>query len=623
MRRTDAAVLTVVSVALALLTARALGPDLLDGSLVGGGEQLDSTGSLWAMWWFGEAVSRGEAPWTGSANAFPVGQSPVGYYNLMEAALGAPFVWLLGPARGYNVACGLVLWSTGVATVVAGRMTGARWPASVAAGTTVMLSPWVLLELTSGRLAQAWIAAPVLSLAVFSRVRDGQGGTPAGVAAGALLALSALTYWFHGLFVLIGAGALWAAPAEAPRKAGLPGLLSAAVTCCVLCGAPALDLAAGLDALPGVARDVPASLDHGPLGRGEFSINMAISQSSWVFWPLWSPDWDPADLRLPISLLGLAAAGAVVSSGRTPRLRWLLVAALGWILTLGPWLRGADGAPLPIPLPWLALHDLLPGFSRMWWPTRASVLVVPAVAFLAARGIDGITASLPRRRAIARVGLSLIVLVELGVGAAYLPIPRGPSHPVAQGLYERLDGALLTTPVLGRSADTRHLLWLQAHHGLPVLSALGDHLPAHVSPEHAAYVTGNPLLRALHDVAWDRMTGARVDPADVNALIDAGFRWAVVDPAAYPPRTSAAWSRQHREVLDSVFGPPTLAVGPVAAWRLQAPPAPVDLPALAPLQPGLTADPTLPVRVRRETGGAPGGPRQVRPRAQPTRPRSP
>ena len=300
-----------------------------------------------------------------------------------------------------------------------------------------------------------------------------------------------------------------------------------------------------------------------------------------------------------------------------------IVAALGWLLTLGPWLRGAGGEPLPIPLPWLALHELLPGFSRMWWPMRASVLAVPALAFLATRGIDGIAASLPRRRPIARAGLGLIVLLELRSGAAYLPIPRGPSHPVAEHLYGRLEGALLTTPVLGRSADARHLLWLQAHHGLPVLSALGEHLPAHVSPEHAAYVDGNPLLRALHDVAWDRMTGARVEPADVTALLDAGFRWAVVDPSAYPPRTSAAWSRQHREVLDAVFGRPTLTVGPVAAWRLRPPAAPVTLPALPPLEPGLTADPTLPVRVRREADAAHGEPGHARPRARSIQSRTP
>ena len=623
MKRTETAGVLVAAVVLALLTTWALGPGLLDGTLVGGGEQPDSTGSLWAMWWLGEAISDGKVPWTASANAFPIGQSPVGYYNLMEAALGAPLVRLLGPAPGYNATCALILWSTGLAAVTAARWAGAGWPGALASGVAVMLSPWVVLELTSGRLAQAWAAAPILALGLFSRLRDGRGGTLMGAAAGALLALSALTYWFHGLFVVLGISALWGAPAQTPRRHSIRGLVAAAVTCGAFCGAPTLALATGLDGLPGMERALPDALDHGPRGRGLFSLNMAIARSPGVLWPLWSPDWEPTDLRLPVTLLGLALAGAISSRGQGPRARWVVVAGLGWVLTLGPWLRGAGGEPLPIPLPWLALHDLLPGFSRMWWPVRASVLVVPALALLAARGIDGIANSLPRARPWARSALALLLLAEIGLRAAYLPLPRGPGRPVESRLYEQLDGALVTTPVLGRSADARHLLWLQAHHGLPILAALGDHLPAHVSPAQSAYVAQNALLRQLHAVAGDRTGEARVEPGDVSALLDAGFRWVVVDPTAYPPRTADAWARQHRAVLDAVFGPPSLSSGPVAAWRIEAPAATVVLPALQAVEPGLTPDLGIPVRIRRDVQEPRRGPPRTPTLRMPTAPRSP
>lgn len=592
--------------ALAGLAAWALAPALRDGGLVGGGEQPDWTGSLWAMWWFGEALAQGELPWRGAANWVPNGQSPVAWYNLVDAALGAPLVAGLGPERGYTLACAVALWLSGLGAAAAARWAGAGRLAAGAAGAAVMLSPWLLLELTAGRVAQALVVAPVLALAALARLRDGRGGRGTAMAAGLLLGLSALTYWFHGFFVLVGAAAMWALPGDAPRRETLRPLALAAGACALLCAAPVAALAADFSSLPGVERALPAALDHGPLGRGSFGLNMAIARSPGALWPVWSPAWEPADLRLPLTMLGLALAGATLPGPGPRRLRWAGLAALGWALSLGPWLRGLDGAPLPIPLPWLALHDLLPGFSRLWWPVRASVLAVPALAVLAARGVGVLAARLPRWRPAGAGVLTLLLLGEILGRGAYLPAPRGPGRPVARDLYARLDGALLTTPVLGRSADSRHLLWLQAHHGLPILSGLGEHLPAHVSAEQAAFVQGNGLLRALHDVAWDRMEGGTVTPADVSSLQEAGFVWAVVDPAAYRLRREGPWARQHREVLDAVFGPATHRVGEAAAWRIVPPAAPVELPALRPVEPDLPADEGIPVRVRR--GPGPGAP---------------
>ena len=593
---------------LAVLAAWALGPALWDGGLVGGGEQPDWTGSLWAMWWFGEALRTGTLPWEATGNWVPTGQSPVGYFNLIDAALGAPLVHGLGPTRGYNLACWLTLFLSGAATAVAARWVGAGRVAALVAATCVMLSPWLLLELTAGRVAQALVAAPVLALALFARLRDGRGGAGAAAAAGGLLALSALTYWFHGLFVALAAALMWALPAATPRSQGIRSLGIAGATCAALCGVPAGLLALDLASLPGVDRALPAALDHGPLGRGSFSLNMAIARSPGPLWPVWSPDWEPADLRLPLGMLGLAFAGLVLPGAGPRRGRWLAIAALGWALSLGPWLRGPGGAPVPIPLPWLALHDLLPGFSRLWWPVRASVLAVPALAVLAGRGVGVLAARLPRAGPAVAPLIAALLLAEILGRGAFLPAPRGPGRPVEAPLYTALDGALVTTPVLGRSADARHLLWLQAHHGRPVLAGLGEHLPAHVSAEQAAFVRGNGLLAALHDLAWDRFGGGTVTPADILALRAAGFRWVVVDPAAYRLGREAAWARQHRTVLDAVLGPAQHRHGGASAYALTPPAAPVVLPGAAPVEPDLPVDAGIPVRVRRDPGPSAGPP---------------
>ena len=592
---------------LAALAAWALGPALRDGGIVGGGEQPDWTGSLWAMWWFGEALSQGRLPWEASANWVPNGQGPVGYLNLMDAAIGAPLVHALGPARGYNAACWLTLWLSGAGTWLSARLLRAGRAGALVAAACVMLSPWLLLELTAGRVAQALVVAPVLALALLALLRDGRGGRMVAVAAGALVAAAALTYWFHGLFVVLAAGVLWLLPGARPRRETLRPLALAAATTAILCGAPVLMLAGDFTALPGMQRALPAVLDHGPLGRDSFSLNMAIARSPGALWPVWSPEWEPADLRLPLMMLGLGALGVALPGAGPRRVRWSAVAALGWMLTLGPWMRWSGGAPLPIPLPWLALHDLLPGFSRLWWPVRASVLAVPALALLAGRGVGALATRLPRWRGPAAALLSALVLAEILGRGAYLPSPRGPGRPFAATLYAQLDGALVTTPVLGRSGDARHLLWLQAHHGHPVLAGLGEHLPAHVSSEQAAFVRANGLLRALHDVAWDRFEGGTVTPADVTALQAAGFRWVVVDPAAYRLGREGPWARQHREVLDVVFGPPAHTEGMASAYAITVPPVAVTLTGLRPIEPDIPEDQGIPVRVRRDPGPS-GGP---------------
>ena len=597
---------------LAVLAAWALGPGLLDGSIVGGGEQPDWTGTVWSMWWFGAALRDGLPPWVASSNWAPSGQSPVGYFNLVEAALGAPLVLLLGPARGYSAACAFILWSTGMATAAAVRLLGGRWTGAVAAAAAVMLSPWLLLELTSGRLAQAWIAAPVLALAALARLRDHPTSRAAALLTGALVALSSLTYWFHGFFVLCAAAVFWLLPGKRTRSASLPDLARSGFAFTALCGIPAAVLMADLGGLPGIDRALPAALDHGPLGRGEFSLNMAIARSPGALWPMWSPNWEPADLRLPLSMLGLALVGALAPGPRPARLRWAMIVFVGWLLTLGPWLRGADGAPLPVPMPWLALHDVIPGFSRMWWPVRASVLAIPALAFLAARGADALSTRATAAPWLASLVASVFLIGEIVARGAYLPVPRGPGRPVQAEMYAQLDGTLLTTPVLGRSPDSRHLLWLQAHHERPVLAGLGDHLPAHVPPSHQRFVDDNSLLAMMHDLAWDRMEPATVDPDDVQELLDQGFRWAVVDPSAYRLGRAEAWARQHRTVFDTLFGPAAYESGGAAAWKITVPAAPVTLDPLPAVEPDLPAHEGIPVRIRRTRGHAP--PRGLHPR---------
>lgn len=279
----------------------------------------------------------------------------------------------------------------------------------------------------------------------------------------------------------------------------------------------------------------------------------------------------------------------------------------GWLLMLGPWPRLPTGGLLPIPLPWLGLHTALPFFDRLWWPIRASLLAVPALAVLAARGVQALSSRAPAAgRTPLRLVLATAVLAEVVLGGAYLPVTRGPAPPLDEALYARLDGAVVTTPVLGRSSHARHALWAQAFHGRPVSAGLGDHLAEHVPAAHRDYVEANDLLAALHAVSQDRGAATVITPDAVQTLLDDGFRWVVVDPAAYRPGRQGEWARAFRSVLEPLWGRPTHSVGLAAAWRIAPLEAPVSVPAVAPVEAGLPEESMFPAQVRH--GGRPPGP---------------
>ena len=99
--------------------------------IVGEASGLDLTGSVWAYWWAADALQRGVSPFVGDYSFFPSGVSPLLQYNLLDAIIHAPLVAMMGPRLGYNLACVLVLVSTGWAAHRLGRAAGVSHSAAV------------------------------------------------------------------------------------------------------------------------------------------------------------------------------------------------------------------------------------------------------------------------------------------------------------------------------------------------------------------------------------------------------------------------------------------------------------------------------------------------------------
>ena len=528
-----------------------------EGLLIGGGDQPDWTGTVWAYWWTGHALLSGLNPFDGVHNFYPITVTPVAQYNLLDALLFWPLLVIFGPRLGYNLAAIATLVSSAVGGQVLARAAGARGAGVIFSGVAVEISSFMLLEVTRGRLSQALLVFWLLALAGIVRITEGKGRMGTAVLTGLLAAVASLTYWYYGLFLLLAA---------LPFVLGIRRwehgvrLLGAGCVCLIATLPYVLSLITRYDDLPGVQRAAASWMDYGSIARDEFGLSMAISQSRWPLWPLIHAPGDPDDTRLPIVLLVAAVVG-LLGVGRR-RSSWLLMAGLGWLMTLGPYLKDAAGEPQRLALPYLWLYDHLPSFDRLWWPQRLEILPLAALAVLGGLALS--------RRSGRVVGIAVVALVaDVSLRSGALPTTAAPPRAVSAALYAPIDGPVITTPVLSEDELVRHVLWMQVHHGQPILGGLGEHLPSHRPSDYTDYVQRRRLLRALERMSIGIFRDFIVYPRDVDELIEDGFRWVVVDAEVYSLGLQPEWAAAFAHILTPVFGEPEVTDGSSAVWRIR------------------------------------------------------
>ncbi len=214
------------------------------------------------------------------------------------------------------------------------------------------------------------------------------------------------------------------------------------------------------------------------------------------------------------------------------------VAATGVLLSAGPYLALPGGAELP--LPYLALYELVPGFSSIRVPIRFSIVVAAALAALAGFALARWTRELapaPRHALGGALALACVVL------AAPRPAPvmpadlDGPAAAVHRWLAEQPeDGSVLELPgtmsdddVVGNVRNGRVMV-ASTLHWRPLVNGYTAYPPA-VASLYAAAVRELPrsdaldLLANAADLRWiivhrDRMTRAEAAPWRADALRD-------------------------------------------------------------------------------------------------------
>jgi hypothetical protein len=538
-------------------------------SLIGHWEALDLAGSVWAHWWTADALSRGVSPFVGTHSFSPIGLDPVLQYNLMDAILGTPWVWLAGPRVGYNLAVIAALVGTGLAGVWLARGAGCSRAGALLCGLSIESSSYLSMELYEGRISQATLLFWLLGLGGLVRLIRGAQRWPMVVLTGTCAAAAAGVYWYHGMAWILAAAILIGLGRPSRRTIAQIGTAALLGLLLVL---PALfALIGGWDQLPGVHRG--ASSAAGSVDDLKTGYQIATEHGRWPLWPLIGRANQTIGHQL--SWVGLGLAVLAVIRGVPGRAAWLGIGAVGWVLALGPVLQGWT-EPTTLKLPFHYLQAVLPTFDRMWWPQRFELLSVVGVGVLSGLGLDQALANRGRRHRWLLLAIGLVML-DAPIRSGVLPLKASEAPVTHPDLYEGLQGALLTVPVLAPAELSNRALMIQTQHGQPVMHGDGENIPSHRPAGFTEFVMTNSLLEALHTLHTFGQVEARIEPEAVDALLEAGFVWAVADPAVYPGPSGKQWATTYGRLFKALFGPPHRIGHSGGVWRIRRLEGPVQV----------------------------------------------
>jgi hypothetical protein len=438
------------------------------------------------------------------------------------------------------------------------------WPGALFAAVTIQSSSAVALELYEGRISQVLLAFFLLSLAALMQIMRREPTVRLAIGLGLASAATALVYWYSGLFLLLTAAiVLWGHSDKLNggrwKMLGLSAVIGLGLTLPFV-----VDLIQQWDALPGIALGTNNSTGSNSLMSLKAGRGIAIENSRWPLWPLYSRANQEAGHQIGILTLVLTCFAI---RWKLPNKKvWLGVAGLGWVMAMGPVLHGYSSATtIGLPFGWMQNH--FPTFSRMWWPKRFEVLTAIGLSLIAGLALDHFLKDRSHARKWIAAAL-LLSVVDAPIRSGVLPVRASAVPQTNKALYEGLDGALLTTPAFPDVNVLNRLRWIQTVHGLPIQNGNGEHIPGHRPAGYTEWIEANRILSALDGLHRTGSMQARIEPADVQDLLDAGFRYAVADPAAYWDGTGRNWTVTHGRFFEQLWGRPIRLFKGAAVWRI-------------------------------------------------------
>ncbi len=524
---------------------------------------------VWGYWWVADELAQGRLPLRTDLQHFP-DSSRLFFIDTFGAVLTLPLQWLAGPVAAMNVVVIGAFWAAGMAAWALARevraeLFGAGPDAdrdALVAAVAYATAPHLVAQAYNGITETLFaFGLPLATLGVLRLLLRPTIKNALLAAAG--MSLCVLANWYYGLFAFIGSALLLdvfaATRRERIRWAGLPralalaGVVSAAAVGPVLAGfASTLD---GDDAI--VQRDPEfvwkSLVDH----------NMTDVVSAFRPGKVYSPDLKllhGEDLLIVTyvgwTLLALAAVGFFRIRRWRDRLPWAVWIGVFAVLMLGPYLYVAGEyltfTDRRIPLPFLALFEVIPLFGRISHPFRFVMAVQLGLGVFAAVGLG----AFPRP---ARVAAVLLLAAEaLLASPAPWPLPRSDARfpeSVAILAADPTPGAVLDLPISVPNLERAVYLYWQTGHRRPSPYALNEPLPTLLDRSH--------LARALTVAEAGRLDRLppMVGELDLvvagRALARLGVRWIVMHAPLYPPDRRD----QTLQLLRGALGPETTTTG--------------------------------------------------------------
>ena len=554
----------VVYVLIALL---AIAPALQAGHVVGDG--VDAYGTVWFYWWIQHCMTTGTDPSFTDFFFYPLGKDIFAHTgnNFVDALAAAPLYWIVGNP-GYQRWFVLLLLVANALSfrVLARGLFASRWAAFLAT-LAWMVNPYVIFEITCGRLTQAFLVFLPLALHFFLKMEtDSCWRKP--LLCGLFVALQAWTYWFMGWFIaFLFAGVALHALLKSEQRGKLALRYAAAAGACGLLVLPAAIKMAGLasdGAVPGLSDGAADLFALPPVLSNNVSSNLhGLLLAELQGAPLLS-----SFMWAPLVVVWVAV-------GRD-RWRWLPAFALIALLALGPVYDG-PGASQPVVLPWyMALYHHLPAFDRLWFPYRmASVLFLVVCV-----GIGGLAQQATDRGWGRWVPLACLLfpaftLMEQSRYGVFPFVTRDASLPATFEVVAREKGGVVHLP-FGISQPA--IIW-QTMHEQKLFGGMGENARL-LWPEGFKNRIRNSFVMALLEVTRTRGEVQTYSQGQRERFEGEGFRWVVLHRDLAEVDVTQ-WSREplsdaarEEAVLDitralvEMLGEPVMVEGEYVLWDL-------------------------------------------------------
>lgn len=543
------------------------------------GGRFDFYTNLWFCWYLKEVVASGHLPAHVDLLLYPVSEDFFfAYGHCFVELLTVPLQWMTSLTVAYNLLSVLALGLSGFgAFLLCQYATGSRTAALVGAfffeGSNYLYS-----ELVAGSVEVAFACWIPLYLLCYLRMQETRRVRDLLLAA-LMLFLAAGSNFLYGIMLCMvtAVQALW----QAIRDRDLLALSRPVLVVALFLLALSPYLLLMFEHVPERGGLVPgemaaAAAAHArfsdgwePLARYDFQsrgsfealevyLNSARLPNFWDH----RLAYDPHESAPSPILWSLALVGALLGGRRV--LLWTALALASLVMSLGPFLRTNDlpaheQMEMAVRLPFFYLYNHVPLVSMIYRPYRFHALTVLAMAVLAAVAWRSVSQRIPRGGwtplALFAGALFLVnpLLMQPVLAPAGEPLPLASTEVPAY--YQRLkaepgDFAIMDLPFYGLppSLNQSRYIYFQTVHGKKILSTV--FIRPDTVERFLELYRSNSMIRWLVDAGEGSFPQLRIRGADVDWLLEKGYRYAILHSEFDEPTVNLVNGSERKQLYD-------------------------------------------------------------------------